>query len=499
MKKARTILLCVILHFTTAHAQVVIGSRFQPFTYDELVRPLIAQQQEYNKISNSLDALSEYIIDILSQDIDRDMRSSMNYEYNKLQSIAKNLSENGDLSSARAGYNNVLKSVRQKVVNYNNKVAKERQKAAEEAARPRPPKQQQPQDWSGSGFALNNGYICTNYHVVEGAKSIEIHGVQGDFTTSYSAKVMATDKFNDLAILKIDDSSFKGFGTIPYKVKTSMAEVGEDIFVLGYPMTTTMGDEIKLTNGIISSRTGFQGDVSLYQISAPIQPGNSGGPLFDNQGNLIGIVSAKHNGAESVGYAIKASYLGNLMESSLTDNVLPSNNSISSLPLTGKVKQINKFVYFIKCSSRENGSYKDGDISSALHIGSSSNGAADNQMKYYSTDTFSYETTAISCRIDKIESTPENLKVTFSYINLYQNGHCSIDPKTSIKYISNSGTTTKYLSKSVNIPFAPETYAFKQKGEILTFTLIFPPMPSSTNYFEISEKFDWKFYNIRLK
>lgn len=213
-------------------------------------------------------------------------------------------------------------------------------------------KKAEPTDWSGSGFALNNGYICTNYHVVEGAKSIEILGVQGDFTVSYSAKIVVTDKFNDLALLQIDDSKFKGFGTIPYKVKTSMAEVGEDIFVLGYPMTTTMGDEIKLTNGIISSRTGFQGDVSLYQISAPIQPGNSGGPLFDNYGNLIGIVSSKHKGAENVGYAIKASYLRNLMESSLTENVLPTNNSVSSLPLTSKVQKVKNYVYFIKCSSK---------------------------------------------------------------------------------------------------------------------------------------------------
>lgn len=213
-------------------------------------------------------------------------------------------------------------------------------------------KQEAPTCWTGSGFALNNGYICTNYHVIDGAKSIEINGVQGDFTTSYTAQVVATDKFNDLAILKVNDVDFKGFGTIPYKVKTSMAEVGENIFVLGYPMTTTMGDEIKLTNGIVSSRTGFQGDVSLYQISAPIQPGNSGGPLFDNQGNLIGIVSAKHEGAENVGYAIKASYLRNLMESSITEDVLPKNNAVSSLPLTGKVRQLKNFVYYIKCSAK---------------------------------------------------------------------------------------------------------------------------------------------------
>lgn len=352
IKKVCTIL-CVIFYFTTAHAQVVIGSKFKAFTYDELVGPLLAYQQEYNKISDAIDALSEYIIDILSQDIDSDMRNEMNNEYKKLQSVADNLSKNGNLSNARLGYNNVLKSVRQRVINYNNKVAKERQRVAEEASKPRTPQQQQPQNWSGSGFALNNGYICTNYHVIEGAKSIEIHGVQGDFTTSYSAKVVATDKFNDLAILKVDDSSFKGFGTIPYKIKTSMSDVGEEIFVLGYPMTTTMGDEIKLTTGVISSRTGFQGDVSLYQISAPIQPGNSGGPLFDSQGNLIGIVNAKHKGAENVGYAIKASYLRNLMETSLTEDILPHNNTVSSLPLTGKVKQLKNFAYFLKCSSGE--------------------------------------------------------------------------------------------------------------------------------------------------
>ena len=127
---------------------------------------------------------------------------------------------------------------------------------------------------------------------------------------------------------------------------------GDPVFVLGYPLTSTMGDEIKLTTGIISSKTGFQGDVSLYQISAPIQPGNSGGPLFDKNGNLIGIVNAKHEGAENVGYAIKTSYLKNLIESSISTSILPNNNRISRLPLTEKVKSLKNFVYFIKCSSR---------------------------------------------------------------------------------------------------------------------------------------------------
>ena len=112
-----------------------------------------------------------------------------------------------------------------------------------------------------------------------------------------------------------------------------------------------MGDEIKLTTGIISSKTGFQGDVSLYQISAPIQPGNSGGPLFDKKGNIIGVVNAKHAGAENVGYAIKSSYLRNLIESCASSSVIPMINTVASLPLTGKVKTEKNYVFFIHCST----------------------------------------------------------------------------------------------------------------------------------------------------
>lgn len=211
-------------------------------------------------------------------------------------------------------------------------------------------KSEQPTEWSGTGFALKEGYVVTNYHVVEGAKVITIQGIKGNFNTSYKAVIAGTDKNNDLALLKISDSLFTGFGTIPYSMSSNFSEVGEEIYVLGYPLTSTMGDEIKLTTGIISSKTGFQGDVALYQISAPIQPGNSGGPLFDKKGNIVGIVSAKHAGAENVGYAIKASYLRNLIESCASPSIIPTMNNVSTLPLTGKVKSEKNFVFFIKCS-----------------------------------------------------------------------------------------------------------------------------------------------------
>ncbi|WP_430809591.1 MULTISPECIES: trypsin-like peptidase domain-containing protein [unclassified Carboxylicivirga] len=202
---------------------------------------------------------------------------------------------------------------------------------------------------SGTGFALTkNGLIVTNNHVIRGAKKINVRGVGGNFNRTYSARVVTTDKKNDLAIIKIDDYSFNSLGRIPYSIKMSNSSVGENIFVLGYPLRATMGDEIKLTDGIISSRSGFQGDITSYQISAPVQPGNSGGPLFDKKGNIVGIINAKHTGAENASYAVKVSYLLNLVNSLEYPPQLPSVNLISNKPLTNQVSMVKNFVYIIE-------------------------------------------------------------------------------------------------------------------------------------------------------
>ena len=212
------------------------------------------------------------------------------------------------------------------------------------------PSTQEKSLWTGTGFALANGYVVTNHHVIDEAKTISIKGVNGDLNNSYSAEVVITDKTNDIAVLKINDNRFEGFDMIPYAISTKMADVGEEVFVLGYPLTQALGNEIKLTNGIISSRTGYQGDIATYQISAPVQPGNSGGPMFDSKGNVIGIVVAGVPGAENVGYAIKTSYLKILNESAAIEIKLPSNNTLSTLPLSEKVKQAKNYVYYIECS-----------------------------------------------------------------------------------------------------------------------------------------------------
>jgi S1-C subfamily serine protease len=201
---------------------------------------------------------------------------------------------------------------------------------------------------SGTGFAISsNGYIVTNYHVIEDAKSIEIKGVNGNFSRKLSAKVVVSDEKNDLAIIKINDPYFTSLGSVPYTFRQGIADVGENVFVLGYPLTSSMGEEIKLTNGIISSKTGYKGDISLYQISAPVQPGNSGGPLFDKNGNLIGIVSAKHTLAENAGYAIKLSYLKNLIELLPKTINQPTSNILNGKGLTEQVKAASNYVYLI--------------------------------------------------------------------------------------------------------------------------------------------------------
>lgn len=202
---------------------------------------------------------------------------------------------------------------------------------------------------SGTGFFIDTrGYIATNYHVIDGAQGIDVLVTNNGRTTTYSARSVVSDKSNDLAILRIDDTSFSMLSPIPYMISSGTKDVGTNVFAMGYPELSHLGEEIKVTDGIISSKTGYQGDITTYQISAPIQPGNSGGPLFDNNGNVVGITNAGVQSLQNVGYAIKVSYLQNLIEASPEGINLPSNSQISSLSFTEKVKKISPYVVIIK-------------------------------------------------------------------------------------------------------------------------------------------------------
>lgn len=209
-------------------------------------------------------------------------------------------------------------------------------------------------EWAGNGSGIiisKAGHIITNHHVIEDADDVEVEFILNDEVQKFNAEIVQSDKVNDLAIIKIVDVNFDGVKELPYNFTTRSVDVATEIFVLGYPMALTlMGKDIKFTDGKISSKTGLDGDITSYTISAPILPGNSGGPLFDTKGNLIGINSAglARGGYESVGYSIKTSYVSNLLDILPKRIDLPSSNQLQSLPLNEQVKEISKYVVLIK-------------------------------------------------------------------------------------------------------------------------------------------------------
>lgn len=201
---------------------------------------------------------------------------------------------------------------------------------------------------TGSGIMIADGIIVTNNHVIDGAKKVEIvQNINGEQKT-FGVRVLCVDKTNDLALLSIKDEKYDGIAPPPFKITQNVVDVGTSVFTMGYPMTNVLGEEIKVTDGIISSKSGYDGDIVTYQISAPIQPGNSGGALFDKNGNLIGITNAGVQNAENVGYAIKSSYLLNLIDSAPINIKVQIGIDTTKKDLSKLVKTLSPYVVYIK-------------------------------------------------------------------------------------------------------------------------------------------------------
>lgn len=201
---------------------------------------------------------------------------------------------------------------------------------------------------TGSGLIISkSGYVLTAHHVIKDGKEFKLIAQKGDAKESYKLIHIGSDAQNDLAILKLEDPNFP-IPDIPFSYKSSQADVGDEVFVLGYPYTNYMGTELKVTSGIISSRSGLSGDITKYQLSAGVQPGNSGGPLFNKDGNLIGVITSKFRYAEFVNYAIKSTLLNNLFGSLDIPPISQETNSLSGKSLSEQIKILKKFVYIIE-------------------------------------------------------------------------------------------------------------------------------------------------------
>ncbi|WP_158282820.1 serine protease [Aminobacter sp. AP02] len=135
---------------------------------------------------------------------------------------------------------------------------------------------------SGTGFFVNDqGWVVTNAHVVEGCTSVSIPRV-GDGSD------LAIDKQNDLAAFRIGEGGSKPF--LP--LRRSQPRLGEDIAAYGFPLTGVLSDSVKVTTGNINSLVGLENDTRYLQVSTPLQPGNSGGPVVDQWGSIVGVSTA---------------------------------------------------------------------------------------------------------------------------------------------------------------------------------------------------------------
>jgi len=166
---------------------------------------------------------------------------------------------------------------------------------------------------TGTGFLIKDNYIITCYHVIEKANDIYVQIKENGDNSVFKAIVAQKDKTNDLALLKVTDEKW-----INKPQWTNIAlgiSVGETVFTLGYPLAYNgMGKEIKYSDGKISSKTGYNDNPNSFQTSIPAQPGNSGSPIFNEKGELIGIINSKIENADNVTYGIKVNNILNLLD-----------------------------------------------------------------------------------------------------------------------------------------------------------------------------------------
>jgi S1-C subfamily serine protease len=198
----------------------------------------------------------------------------------------------------------------------------------------------------GSGFLIDaKGYLVTNAHVVRGSTTIIILNNKGQ---EFKAKIAFLDIEKDLAILKIEDQDFVPSSTLPYSIRRTNSDLGEQIFTLGFPK-----DEIVYNEGYLSSKNGYNGDTINCQIAVSANPGNSGGPVLNKNGEVIGVLSTAQQNAEGVVFAIKSKNiylsLDELRNDTSYQNVkLPVVSKMKGLDRAQQIKQVEECVFMVR-------------------------------------------------------------------------------------------------------------------------------------------------------
>lgn len=229
---------------------------------------------------------------------------------------------------------------------------------------------------TGSGFLVGPGFVLTNHHVVAGCTRLE---VRNDRKQRATARVVADDPRRDLALLAVPP----GAGTPLVFRDGPVVERGEGVITYGFPLSGLLGSGPTLTTGDVSALTGIHDNPLHLQISAPVQPGNSGGPLLDRNGHVIGVVVSKLNALrvarltggdvpQNVNFAIKGDVaVAFLEEHNAKPQVAPSNGLELRPSQVGEIA--NAGTMFVRCFGANGGG--NDDVPRGGRVGTAASGA----------------------------------------------------------------------------------------------------------------------------
>jgi serine protease Do len=203
-----------------------------------------------------------------------------------------------------------------------------------------------PGKYSGTGFLLSsNGYVATSYHVIKESDSVVI---ENETYGRMKASVVYSDAQNDIAVLKISTAEFKVKKVFPFTISKKEADLGEYVYTLGFPR-----EDIVFGEGSVSASTGFGQNPDAYQVSIPVNPGNSGSPLLNTRGDVIGVVSGVQTETAGAAFATKSLKLLEVLTSEAADSLsrpllFPKLNTMKGLDRVAQVKKWKEFVFMVR-------------------------------------------------------------------------------------------------------------------------------------------------------
>ena len=199
--------------------------------------------------------------------------------------------------------------------------------------------------YGGTGFLINSrGLLATSYHIIKDKKLTGVIDFKGK---EYDATLISVNEAADLALLKITDTSFKATN-LPYNIAIKKCRIGDDVFTLGFPFGS-----LGYSKGYLSSKFGRDSDSNFVQISIPANHGQSGSPVFDNSGNVIGIICNKIEGSESVVYATQVKNLLAMVRKYNADKkvkplVIGAGANFNSINRNDALDKIEPFIFQVK-------------------------------------------------------------------------------------------------------------------------------------------------------